>query len=180
MPIRTTLAMAAAALAATASAQQKDAAYNEMLRLEQQLPRLAAANSAALPAAKTRYYALRQQLFGAPSASSSAIDPTAVSTPSNAVPPAYSIPGLCGGLEAGSPGSTVTTTSSPALAILDLATVSDSMVVGGLGTQIFDVDLTVAITHTWNADLDISLTSPGGTIVDVSSGNGGSNGDVFN
>ncbi len=38
---------------------------------------------------------------------------------------------------------------------------------------ITDVNVTVNITHTWDSDLSISLISPTGTTIDLSSGNGG-------
>lgn len=37
-----------------------------------------------------------------------------------------------------------------------------------------DVNVTIDITHTWSADLDITLTSPNGTVVELTSYNGGS------
>lgn len=43
---------------------------------------------------------------------------------------------------------------------------------------ITDVNVTVNIDHEWNSDLDISITSPDGVTVDLSSGNGG-NGDNY-
>lgn len=43
---------------------------------------------------------------------------------------------------------------------------------------ITDVNVTLDITHTWAADLDITLTSPNGTIVELTSDNGG-NGDNY-
>jgi subtilisin-like proprotein convertase family protein len=71
-------------------------------------------------------------------------------------------------------------TDSPGLAILDLATVSDTQVVSGIGTDIAAVELYTQITHTWNGDLEIFLTSPAGRTVNVSTGNAGSAADVFN
>ena len=41
-----------------------------------------------------------------------------------------------------------------------------------------DVNVTINITHTWAADLDITLTSPQGTVVELTSDNG-SNGDNY-
>jgi len=43
---------------------------------------------------------------------------------------------------------------------------------------ITDVNVIIDITHTWDADLDITLTSPAGTVVELTSDNGG-NGDNF-
>jgi len=79
------------------------------------------------------------------------------------------------------PVETLTTvTQSPALAILDVATVSDSMVVSGAGTALSSMTLYVEILHTFPADMDITLTSPGGTVLNITSDNGGGNDNVFN
>ena len=43
---------------------------------------------------------------------------------------------------------------------------------------ITDVNVTLDITHTWAEDLDITLTSPNGTVVELTSDNGG-NGDNY-
>lgn len=49
---------------------------------------------------------------------------------------------------------------------------------GLIGTD-FDIDnVEISLTHTWNSDLEISLISPSGTSLDLSSDNGGS-GDNF-
>ncbi|QLG44230.1 proprotein convertase P-domain-containing protein [Costertonia aggregata] len=45
---------------------------------------------------------------------------------------------------------------------------------------ITDVNVSLNITHTWNADLDISLISPSGTTVVLSSDNGGSGDNYVN
>jgi subtilisin-like proprotein convertase family protein len=43
-----------------------------------------------------------------------------------------------------------------------------------------DVDVGLTITHTFASDLDITLTSPAGTVVTLSTDNGGSNDQTFN
>ncbi len=81
------------------------------------------------------------------------------------------------------PGGTSQTTSfanNTPVAIVDLTTISSTISVTGVDTYLHDIDLTAAITHTWSADLIITLTSPAGTTVTISSANGGSNDDVFN
>ncbi len=176
MTLRSNVVLAAAMLSATvpAIAQSKDAAFREMQRLERQIQRTYTTNPARTAALKTQHEALRQQLFGLPT-----VAPVATGA-QNLVAPAYSISGPCGSSVTGTPGTTVTASSSPALAILDYATASDSIVIGGLGTQTFDVDMTVAITHTWAADMVITLQSPLGTTAIASGNNGGANDDVFN
>jgi subtilisin-like proprotein convertase family protein len=81
----------------------------------------------------------------------------------------------------GAPGEALTTvTQSPALAILDVATVSDVMAVSGAGTSLVGMTLYVEIQHTYNADLEVTLTSPAGTIVPVTVNNGDFYADVYN
>jgi subtilisin-like proprotein convertase family protein len=57
---------------------------------------------------------------------------------------------------------------------------TSTIVIGGFGTAICDVNATVNITHTFAADLDFTLTSPSGKIVTLSTDNGGGNDNVFN
>ena len=63
--------------------------------------------------------------------------------------------------------------------IVDQATTTSGIMVSGHTQSIFDVDLTTQITHTWNGDLYITLTSPEGTSVLVTAYRGGSNDNVF-
>ena len=58
--------------------------------------------------------------------------------------------------------------------------VSSNVTVAGAGTQIGRIRLTTSITHTWDGDMDITLTSPSGKIVTITSDNGGSTDNVFN
>ena len=58
--------------------------------------------------------------------------------------------------------------------------VSSTVNVAGMGGFLLDVNLATALTHTFNGDLDITLTSPAGTVVTITSDNGGTNDDVFN
>ncbi len=58
--------------------------------------------------------------------------------------------------------------------------VTSTIVVAGAGTQIFDVNALTNLTHTFASDLDITLTSPAGTVVTLTTDNGGSNDNVFN
>jgi subtilisin-like proprotein convertase family protein len=48
------------------------------------------------------------------------------------------------------------------------------------GGNITDVNVTIDVTHTWDGDLDITLTSPVNTIVELSTGNGGSGDNYTN
>jgi len=71
-------------------------------------------------------------------------------------------------------------TNSTITAIADNATTNSTLAVSATNGTIIDIDLLTNITHTNNADLDISLTSPTGTVVTVTTDNGGNNDDVFN
>ncbi len=64
--------------------------------------------------------------------------------------------------------------------INDVSTNTSTITVSGVGAYLFDVDLTTSIMHTFAADLDITLTSPTGTIVTVTTDNAGTNEHVFN
>ena len=57
------------------------------------------------------------------------------------------------------------------------AVVTSTLVVSGAGTSLLDVDLTTFIPHTFAADLDITITSPAGTVVTLTTDNGAGNED---
>ncbi|MBP6566415.1 MAG: M36 family metallopeptidase [Saprospiraceae bacterium] len=60
------------------------------------------------------------------------------------------------------------------------AVVSSTLNVAGLSPFITDVDVTTFLTHTFAADLDITIMSPSGTVVTLTTDNGAGNDDVFN
>jgi len=76
--------------------------------------------------------------------------------------------------------STTSVSGSPGSAISDALPVQEQLNVSAADTYIWDVDLTLEITHTWSSDLDITLTSPSGTVVIITTDNGGGNDNVFN
>ena len=163
-------AMATFAVSSVALAQSKDV-LADVARLEQQAGQLMATHPALATKLKARAADLLQQLYSTQAP---------VTGGYNVVAPPYSITGVCGAFDSGTPGTTLTVASTATpIAIPDVSTITDSVVIGGLGTQTFDVDLLLNITHTYAGDLDITLTSPAGTIVDVTSDNGGANDDVF-
>lgn len=77
------------------------------------------------------------------------------------------------------PGS-YASTDTPLAIPTGPAVVTSSLAVSSAGTFVCDVNLTTHITHTFAADLDMTLTSPAGTVVTLTTDNGGSNDDVFN
>ena len=59
------------------------------------------------------------------------------------------------------------------------AVISSTITVSGIDSYLFDLNLTTHIFHTFASDLDMTLRSPQGTVVTLSTDNGGGNGDVF-
>ena len=77
----------------------------------------------------------------------------------------------------GSAGTPVRFDNNNVTAIPDNGTVDSLMVVSGITTPIKRVTVSMHITHTADSDLDISLVAPDGTIIDLSSDNGGLSSD---
>ncbi|MET4578580.1 IPTL-CTERM sorting domain-containing protein [Ottowia thiooxydans] len=75
---------------------------------------------------------------------------------------------------------TVTYAQNTPTAIADVATSSSTLLVAGAGASILDVKVTTYIQHTFSADLDITLVSPGGTAVTLTTDNAAGNDNVFN
>ena len=77
---------------------------------------------------------------------------------------------------------TTTSTYSIPSAIPDdnWAGVTSTLTVGGLGSHLYDLDLTTFIRHTFRVILTCALTSPAGTVVTITTNNGGTNDNVFN
>jgi subtilisin-like proprotein convertase family protein len=59
------------------------------------------------------------------------------------------------------------------------AVITATIDVSGVGPYLWDLDLTTFIAHTFASDLDITIQSPAGTVVTLTTDNGGSNDDVF-
>ncbi|MBS0321744.1 MAG: proprotein convertase P-domain-containing protein [Proteobacteria bacterium] len=76
--------------------------------------------------------------------------------------------------------STTFTQSTPLAIPTDPAVVTSTIVVSGAQPYLWDVDVTTFLRHTFSADLDVTITSPAGTVVTLTTDNGGSNDDVFN
>ena len=79
-------------------------------------------------------------------------------------------------------GATTTnfTNSTPVAIPTGPAVVTSTIVVSGAGPYLFDLDVTTFIQHTFSADLDITITSPAGTVVTLTTDNGAGNDNVFN
>jgi subtilisin-like proprotein convertase family protein len=70
-------------------------------------------------------------------------------------------------------GTFVATNTPVAISAVGATGVYNSIINVPSNLVITDVNVNVNITHTWDSDLNISLISPAGTIIDLSSGNGG-------
>jgi subtilisin-like proprotein convertase family protein len=77
-------------------------------------------------------------------------------------------------------GSTANFPQTNSQPILDFQTTTSTIAVSGLDHYLWDVDATTFVTHTWNGDLIITLTSPAGTSTTLSWREGYSYDDVFN
>jgi subtilisin family serine protease len=80
-------------------------------------------------------------------------------------------------LDSGDGGATTVNSPNVPLSIADLGTITSTLQVSGL-SSIRDLNVTLDITHTYDADLDVYLTSPSGTRVELFTDIGGS-GDNF-
>jgi subtilisin-like proprotein convertase family protein len=82
------------------------------------------------------------------------------------------------------PGGVLTTTtvtnSTPTAVPTGPAVVTSTLIVAGAGSYIWDVDVTTFLTHTFAADMDVTIQSPAGTIVTLTTDNGAGNDNVFN
>jgi autotransporter-associated beta strand protein len=73
----------------------------------------------------------------------------------------------------GSPGLAVPFSRNGDQAIPDLGTLNSTISLAGLTSSIARITVSLHLSHTSDADLDISLIGPDGTIIDLSSDNGG-------
>lgn len=76
--------------------------------------------------------------------------------------------------------STVSVTNNTPVPLVDLGVVTSTIVVAGAQPYIWDVDVTTFLQHTFAADIDMTITSPSGTVVTLTTDNGAGNDDVFN
>jgi subtilisin-like proprotein convertase family protein len=68
--------------------------------------------------------------------------------------------------------ATHNSTDTP-MVIPDIGTVTSTITVSDGPTSISKVKVTLNITHTWDADLEVFLESPNGTMIDLTTDNGG-------
>jgi uncharacterized repeat protein (TIGR01451 family) len=166
--------------AASAAQQSKEQMHDEMRSLASQMLALKPTISgspearAAYDAAMARYSQLSQQMGGDdPGHVLNASPGSTVTAPGGSVSVVPPTPAGCG------PATTTFTQSTPTAIPTGPAVVSSTLAVAGVSTYLFDLDLTVNLTHTFAADLDITLMSPAGTVVTLTTDNGAGNDNVF-
>jgi subtilisin-like proprotein convertase family protein/predicted MFS family arabinose efflux permease len=69
--------------------------------------------------------------------------------------------------------------NSTPVPVVDGGTISSTITVAGVGSVLSDVDVQTFLQHQYSADVYMTLTSPAGTVVTLTSHNGGSNENVF-
>lgn len=94
------------------------------------------------------------------------------------------IPGLAAAAAPAPPPDCTATTATVAATdvprpIQDEATTTSLIAVSGAGGYLLDLDVLTDIVHSFNGDLEITLTSPAGTAVTLTTDNGGVFDDVF-
>jgi uncharacterized repeat protein (TIGR01451 family) len=157
----------------------KGASYAEMTDLGRQLAALKPqldgnpASALAYETALNRYLELSLALGGD--------DPAQIAHPVVQSEVRPSTAGTFGGLPAGCNTTTTNFANATPVAIpTGPAVVSSTLVVSGAAPYLLDLNMTTQIPHTFAADLDITLTSPAGTVVTITTDNGAGNDDVFN
>ena len=161
------------------AAIDKNATYQQMLSLAQQMNSLKpqvrtnAQAAAAYATAEGQYRSLSAAMGGDdPGHVASAAAAAAARRGRNKVVP--TTPTGCGQT------TNNFTNSTPVAIPTGPAVVTSTIVVSGAGPYLFDLDLTTFIQHTFAADLDITITSPAGTVVTLTTDNGAGNDNVFN
>lgn len=157
----------------------KGASYAEMANLGQQLgalkPQVAGnpASALAYQTAMDRYLELSLAMGGD--------DPAQIAHPVVQSEVRPSAAGTFGGLPAGCNTTTANFANTTPVAIpTGPGVVTSTIVVAGASPYLLDLNMTTQLQHTFAADLDITLTSPAGTVVTITTDNGAGNDDVFN
>lgn len=95
-------------------------------------------------------------------------------------------PGTGEGLPPGTPPNCTSSTSTFSSGTVNVpipdnnaGVAMSTIAVGGVGPYLSDVNCTLNVTHTFNGDIDMTLTSPAGTVITLTSDNGGGNDNVF-
>jgi subtilisin-like proprotein convertase family protein len=164
--------------ASPARAIDKDQTYAQMISIARQMESLKP-QIGSDPAAAATYQSLASQ-YRQLSASMGGDDP---GTQINDHPVDGRVPGG-NPIPATPPNCAATTTTftqnTPVAIPTGPAVVTSTINVAGAGPYLWDINPQTFITHTFAADLDITIQSPAGTVVTLTTDNGGGNDDVFN
>jgi subtilisin-like proprotein convertase family protein len=160
-------------------AQDSAAVHSRMLQVASEL-RHARANGApasALAGLLAHYAELSERVGGDDPANADWGSGPAPASVASTLPngPAFQNAPTCSGA-----GSLTFNFSSSGGSIPTTSVDNFTTLVGGLGAYLWDVNLTTSLTHTACQDLDVSLVSPAGTVVVITTDNGGINDNVFN
>jgi uncharacterized repeat protein (TIGR01451 family) len=157
----------------------KDATYSEMIALALQMRdlkpqvRLNLQAQAAYSVAEARYRELQALMGGDDPGQMLEGQAAASSRPMKA----KAVPATPAGC---SPTTTTFTQAAPTAVPTGPGVVTSTVAVSGAGPYLFDLDVTTFLRHTFAADLDVTITSPAGTVVTLTTDNGAGNDDVFN
>jgi subtilisin-like proprotein convertase family protein len=164
------IAAVALAVATSASAQSKDQQTQRLIDLQSQIELAKTkGNLRAVAPLQTEFNQISNQLGGD---TPCAVGPVQEGS-SAARAPAPSPMGCTPTTSNFAQVSAVAIPTGPAI-------VTSTVVVAGAGSRIWDVDVTTNIVHSFAADLDITIQSPAGTVVTLTTDNGGGNDNVFN
>jgi uncharacterized repeat protein (TIGR01451 family) len=168
------------------AAVDKNAMHQEMLSLAQQMRSLGSQMrtnpqaASAYEAAENRYRQISASLGGDDPGhvlsggvnAKARRSPLKVRTIGKVAPAA---PAACG-------AATTSFTNSTPVAISATGTpvVTSTIVVSGAGPFLYDLDVTTFLQHTFSSDLDVTITSPAGTVVTLTTDNGSTFDNVFN
>lgn len=172
-PLALALMLATLLGAGVAQAQTKDEQIARMSSLQAQIDALKPQRT---PESSQQLNALQSE-FAQISASMGGDVPCAVGASQAGVTGPRAIPTAPAGC---TPTTTNFTQTTPVAIPTGPGVVTSTVVVSGAGPYLWDVDVTTFITHTFSADLDVTITSPAGTVVTLTTDNGAGNDNVFN
>src|SRR5690606_12654579 len=156
----------------------KDAAMGEMFGIAEQMHGLKAL--AATDPASASAYALAESRYRSLSLALGGDDPAHVAHAFDQSQALSNSPDGSGGFPPGCTTVTPNFANTTPLAIpTGPAVVTSTITVTGAATYLLDLDLNAQLAHTFANDLDVTLTSPAGTVVTLTTDNGAGNDNVF-
>lgn len=154
-----------------AHAATKEEQHNRMIELQAQM---AAVKGNPSSDAQQRFAEYQSELLAISAALGGDLPCAEGPASAPAVRGAVPVPTNC------TPTTLVVTQNTPVNIPTGPAVVTSTLLVAGAQPYLWDVNLTTFITHTFAADLDITISSPAGTVVTLTTDNGAGNDNVFN